>query len=267
MFTGLPYRTFRNQPKEILMSHALDQKVAVVTGGTSGIGLAIARRFAAEGASVYITGRRPQALEDALARIDGDATGIQADASDAADLARLFDAVKERSGRIDVLVANAGGGSFAPLGQITEQQYHDTFDTNVKGTLLTVQGALPLLVDGASVILMSSTTSTLGGAAFSVYAASKAAVRNFARSWALDLKDRAIRVNALSPGPTETPGLLGLVPEDQQQGLLDALTNEVPLGRVADAAEIAAAALFLASDESSFVNGSELFADGGQAQV
>jgi NAD(P)-dependent dehydrogenase (short-subunit alcohol dehydrogenase family) len=155
----------------------------------------------------------------------------------------------------------------SPLGEITEQQYHDTFDTNVKGTLLTVQGALPLLVDGASVILMSSTTNAMGGASFSVYAASKAAIRNFARSWALDLKQRSIRVNALSPGPTQTPGLLGLVPDGQEQGLLDTLAGEVPLGRVADPSEIAAAALFLASDESSFVNGSELFADGGQAQV
>jgi NAD(P)-dependent dehydrogenase (short-subunit alcohol dehydrogenase family) len=249
------------------MTDVLSNKIAVVTGGTSGIGLAIARRFAAEGAKVFITGRRPEALDAALAELDGDVTAARADATNAADLEALYATVREQAGRIDILVANAGGGSFAPLGEITEEQYHQTFDTNVKGTLLTVQGALPLLVDGASVILMSSTTSALGGASFSVYAASKAAIRNFARSWALDLKDRAIRVNALSPGPTHTPGLVGLVPDGQEQGLLDTLAGEVPLGRVADAVEIAAAALFLASDEASFVNGVELFADGGQAQV
>jgi NAD(P)-dependent dehydrogenase (short-subunit alcohol dehydrogenase family) len=249
------------------MSDALTGKVAVVTGGTSGIGLAVVRRFAEEGATVYSTGRRQEAIDTAAAELDGKATFIRADASKATDLESLYETVRERSGHIDVVVANAGGGAFAPLGEITEEQYYDTFDTNVKGTLLTVQGALPLLVDGASVVLMSSTTSALGGASFSVYAASKAAVRNFARSWALDLKDRNIRVNALSPGPTHTPGLLGLVPEDQQQGLLDAVTGEVPLGRVADPSEIAGAALFLASPDASFVNGIELFADGGQAQV
>ena len=249
------------------MSQILDGKVAVVTGGTSGIGRAIAHRFAAEGATVFITGRRQEAIDAVSAEIEGDVTGVRADASNAADLEALYATVRERAGRIDVLVANAGGGSFAPLGQITEEQYHDTFDTNVKGTLLTVQGALPLLVDGASVIVMGSTAGALGGPAFSIYAASKAAIRNFARSWALDLKDRAIRVNALSPGPTHTPGLVGLVPDDQQQDLLDALADDVPLGRVAAPEEIAGAALFLASPDASFVNGIELFADGGQAQV
>ncbi len=249
------------------MSTILQDRVAVVTGGTSGIGLAIARRFAAEGARVFVTGRRQEALDAALTEIDGDVVGVRADASSAADLERLYEAVREQSGRIDVLVANAGGGSFAPLGEITEQQYHDTFDTNVKGTLLTVQGALPLLADGASVVLLGSTAGATGGAAFSVYGASKAAIRNFARSWALDLKDRGIRVNVLAPGPTRTPGLVGLVPADQEQGLLDTLAADVPLGRVADPAEIAGAALFLASPDASFVNGVELFADGGQAQV
>ena len=249
------------------MSGILDGKVAVVTGATSGIGLAIAQRFADEGARLFITGRRQEAIDAALADLPGEATGIRADAANAADLDAFYATVREQAGQIDVLVANAGGGSFAPLGEITEQQYHDTFDTNVKGTLLTVQSALPLLVDGASVVLMSSTTSVLGGAAFSIYAASKAAIRNFARSWALDLKDRSIRVNALSPGPTHTPGLVGLVPDGQQQGLLDTLAADVPLGRVADPREIASAALFLASPDASFVNGTELFADGGQAQV
>ena len=249
------------------MNQTLDGKVALVTGATSGIGRAIAQRFTAEGARVFFTGRRQDAIDRLAAELGDGAAGVRADASAPADLEALYTQINEQAGRIDVLVANAGGGSFAPLGQITEQQYHDTFDTNVKGTLLTVQGALPLLSDGASIILMSSTTSALGGASFSIYAASKAAIRNFARSWALDLKQRGIRVNALSPGPTHTPGLLGLVPEGQQQGLLDTLTDEVPLGRVAEPSEIAGAALFLASPDASFVNGIELFADGGQAQV
>jgi NAD(P)-dependent dehydrogenase (short-subunit alcohol dehydrogenase family) len=249
------------------MSEALSGKVALVTGGSSGIGAAIARRFAAEGATVFITGRRQEAIDAAVAEIEGDVVGVRADVSSQADLESLFAEIGERAGRIDVLVANAGGGSFAPLGEITEEHYHDTFDVNVKGTLFTVQGALPLLPDGASVILMGSNASAGAAPAFSIYSASKAAVRNLARGWALDLKDRAIRVNALSPGPTHTPGLVGLVPDDAQQGLLDALAAEVPLGRVAEPAEIAGAALFLASSDSSFVNGIELFADGGQNQV
>jgi len=249
------------------MTKILDGKIAVVTGGTSGIGLAVAQRFAAEGARLFLTGRRQEAIDTAVEQIDGDVTGVRADAASAADLDALYATVRERAGHIDMLVANAGSGSFAPLGEITEQHYQETFDTNVKGTLLTVQGALPLLVDGASIVLMSSTTSVMGGAAFSVYSASKAAIRNFARSWALDLKDRSIRVNALSPGPTRTPGLVGLVPDDQESTLLETLTASVPLGRVADPAEIAGAALFLVSPDASFVNGTELFADGGQAQV
>jgi NAD(P)-dependent dehydrogenase (short-subunit alcohol dehydrogenase family) len=249
------------------MTQVLAEKVAVVTGGTSGIGLAIARRFADEGARVFVTGRRQEALDAAVAELGGDVTGVRADASVAADVEALFATVRDTAGRVDVLVTNAGGGSFAPLGQITEQQYHDTFDSNVKGTLLTVQGALPLLSDGASVVLVGSTAGSSGDPAFSVYGASKAAVRNFARGWAVDLKDRGIRVNVLSPGPTKTPGLVGLVPGDQEQGLLDALAADVPLGRVADPSEIAGAALFLASSDASFVNGAELFADGGQVQV
>jgi NAD(P)-dependent dehydrogenase (short-subunit alcohol dehydrogenase family) len=251
------------------MSGRLAGKVAVVTGGTTGIGFASAKRFAAEGARVFITGRRQAELDQAVAAIDGHATGIQADSAKMADLNRLYAQVKADAGRIDILFANAGGGSFLPLGSVTEQQYDDTFSRNVKGVLFTVQKALPLLVNGASVILTGSTASIVAMPAFSVYGASKAALRSFARHWTLDLKERRIRVNVLSPGPTKTPGLLGLVGDDRaaQQGMLDQMASELPLGRVADPDEIASAALFLASDDSSFVTGAELFADGGQAQV
>jgi NAD(P)-dependent dehydrogenase (short-subunit alcohol dehydrogenase family) len=249
------------------MSAALQDKVAVVTGAGSGIGRSIAQRFAAEGATVYLVGRRQHTLDEVAAEIGTGAQVVVADTSQLADIDRLFSLVEEKSGRVDVLVANAGGGSLAALGQIAEQDFDATFATNVKGVLFTVQRALPLLSDGASVILTGSTASAKGGPAFSVYGATKAAVRNFARSWIIDLKGQGIRVNVLSPGPTKTPGLVGLVPEAQQQGLLDQLANSVPLGRVADPDEIANAALFLASDQSSFVNGIELFVDGGAAQA
>jgi NAD(P)-dependent dehydrogenase (short-subunit alcohol dehydrogenase family) len=251
------------------MSRRLAGKIAVVTGGTTGIGLASAKRFAAEGAQVFITGRRQAELDQAVAAISGNATGIQADSAKMVDLKRLYALVKADAGRIDILFANAGGGSNLPLGSITEEQYDDTFGRNVKGVLFTVQMALPLLVDGASVILTGSTASIVAMPAFSVYGASKAALRSFARHWTLDLEKRRIRVNVLSPGPTKTPGLLGLAGDDRaaQQGMLDQMASELPLGRVADPDEIASAALFLASDDSSFVTGTELFADGGQAQV
>lgn len=251
------------------MSERFLGKVAVITGGTSGIGLAAARRFAREGAAVFITGRRKAELDAAVASIGGSVTGVQADMSKLADIDRLYDTVRRRHDHIDVLFANAGGGSMLPLGQITEEHYEDIFGRNVKGVVFTVQKALPLLRDGAAVVLTGSTTSIQGTASFSIYSASKAAVRNLARSWTLDLKQRGIRVNVISPGPVKTPGLVELAGTDPaaQQGLLDHMAGQIPLGRVADPDEIANAVAFLASDEASFIAGAELFADGGLAQV
>jgi NAD(P)-dependent dehydrogenase (short-subunit alcohol dehydrogenase family) len=250
------------------MTQKLSNKVAVITGGSSGIGLAIAKRFAAEGATVFITGRRKAELDLAVKAIGPSAIGVQSDVSNLSDLDRLYDAVQQTASYIDVLVANAGGGSFAPLGGISEEDFDSTFGANVKGTLFTVQKALPLLRDGASVILTGSTTTLHALPAFSVYGATKAAVRNFARGWILDLKDRAIRVNVLSPGSTVTPGLQGLASSDAEWKALETqLAANVPLGRLADPDEIAKAAVFLASDDSSYVTGAELFVDGGLAQV
>jgi NAD(P)-dependent dehydrogenase (short-subunit alcohol dehydrogenase family) len=250
------------------MTSKFENKVVVVTGGTSGIGLAAAKAFAAEGASVFITGRRQDALDKAVKQIGGLITGVRGDMSQLADIDRLYDAVQQKHRQIDVVFANAGGGEMAPLGAITEEHYQSTFDTNVKGVLFTVQKALPLLKDGASVILTSSTTSISGTAAFSVYSATKAAVRNFARNWILDLKDRHIRVNAVSPGVTDTAGLDELFGGGEQaQGTKAYLASLIPAGRVGQPEEIAKAVLFLASDDASFVNGIELFVDGGQAQI
>ncbi|MBI3347173.1 MAG: SDR family oxidoreductase [Burkholderiales bacterium] len=250
-------------------SNKLNGKIAVVTGGSSGIGFATAQAFAAEGAVVYITGRRQAELDAAVAAIGPRAIGVQADSSRPADLARLYARVQADHGRIDVLYANAGGGSMLPLGAITEAHYAETFDRNVKGVVFTVQQALPLLGAGASVILAGSTAALKGTANFSIYSASKAAVRALARSWVLDLKDRGIRVNTLSPGPIHTPGLADLAGPDaaQQQGLLDYLTSQIPIGRIGQPRDVAAAALFLASDDAGFITGIDLFVDGGIAQI
>lgn len=249
------------------MSKPLSGKIALITGGTSGIGLAAAQELAAQGAQVYITGRRQQELDAAVATLGSTAVGVRADASSLTELDAVYALIAKQSGRLDILFANAGGGDMMPLGAITEEHFDRIFATNVRGVLFTVQKALPLLVDGASVILTGSTVSIKGTENFSVYSASKAAVRNFARSWSLDLKNRGIRVNVVSPGPVRTNGLGGLVPEEHRQGLFDSLAAQVPLGRLGEPEEIAKVVAFLASDAASFVNGIELFADGGMAQV
>ncbi|MHC2462444.1 SDR family oxidoreductase [Bradyrhizobium embrapense] len=246
----------------------LTGKVAVITGGNSGIGLATAKQFALEGALVFITARRRKELDEATSIIGNGARGIQADISKLSDLDTLYETVAAEAGTIDVLFANAGVGDFAPIGAITEEHFDRIFSINVRGTLFTVQKALPVLRDGASIILTGSTTGTKGTPAFSVYSASKAAIRNFARTWVLDLADRSIRVNVLVPGATSTPGLHGLAPsEDVHTDMIKGLEATTPLRRLGDANEVALAAVFLASDDSSFVTGSELFVDGGSAQI
>ena len=250
------------------MMKKLEGKVALVTGGTSGIGLATAKRFVAEGAYVFITGRRQTELDAAVKAIGENITGVQSDASKMEDLDRLFATIEQEKGHLDVIFANAGGGELVPLGAITEEHFDKTFNTNVKGLLFTVQKALPLLPEGASIILNASTTTTMGTPAFSVYSATKAAVRSFARNWTLDLKERQIRINAISPGVVPTPGynLMGLS-DEQVQDFVATEAKNIPLGRVGTPDEIAKAVVFLACDDSSFVNGIELFVDGGMAQI
>lgn len=249
------------------MSKKLAGKIALVTGGSTGIGLASAQELAEQGAKVYITGRRQEELDAAVALIGPSATGIRADASVLSDLDTVFSTIASESGKLDVLFANAGGGDLMSLGDITEEHFDRIFGTNVRGVLFTVQKALPLLINGASVILTGSTAAVKGTASFSVYSASKAAVRSLARSWALDLKERGIRVNVVSPGPVRTPGLGGLVPEEHRQGLFDALAADVPLGRLGEPEEIGKTVAFLASDDASFINAAEIYVDGGLAQI
>ena len=238
-------------------------KTAVVTGGGSGIGFAAAQRFVEEGAFVYIFGRRQEVLDRAVAKLGEKARAVAGSVTEPGDLARLFEMVKTERGRLDILFANAGTGALAPLGEITPRHYDEIFDINVKGLLFTVQTALPLMREGGSIILTGSTTGVMGTPSFSIYSATKAAVRNFARSWALDLRGTGIRVNVLSPGPTRTELALDVVGAES----MDALGAGTPIGRLGDPAEVAAAAAFLASPDSRFMTGSEMFVDGGLAQT
>jgi NAD(P)-dependent dehydrogenase (short-subunit alcohol dehydrogenase family) len=245
------------------MSTKLEGKVAVVTGGSAGIGLGAAKRFAEEGAHVFITGRRQSELDKAVAAIGRNATALQGDTSKLADIERIYAAVKEKAGRIDVLFANAGTYEFGTLGEITEAHFDKIFDTNVRGLLFTVQQALPLLSKGASVILTGSIASSFGIPSMSVYSASKAAVRSFARSWILDLKARGIRVNVLSPGHTATPGLDVLLDDKQQADV----ATTIPLERLGTPDDLGKAAVFLASDDSAYITGIDLVVDGGVIQT
>jgi NAD(P)-dependent dehydrogenase (short-subunit alcohol dehydrogenase family) len=239
----------------------LQGKLAIITGGTTGIGLASAKLFVEEGAYVFITGRRQKELDEAVKAIGSNVTGVQGDVANLADLDRLYETVGKK-GRLDIVFANAGFGEFAPLGKITEQHFDSLFNTNVKGALFTVQKSLPLLNDGGSIILTGSVAGSKGTPTFATYGATNAAIRNFVRAWTVELKDRRIRSNVLSPGPTETPAI-GQQPADAMARLL----STIPMGRMGKADEIAKAALFLASDDSSFVTGIELFVDGGRAQI
>ena len=241
----------------------LQGKTAVVTGGGSGIGLGAAKRFIDEGAFVYIFGRRQEALDAAVAQLGSSARAIKGSVTDLSDLDRLYAAVKAERGGLDILFANAGTGAFAPLGEITPEHYDQIFDVNVKGLVFTVQKALPLMKKGSSIILTGSSTGVMGTPQFSIYSATKAAIRNLARSWAQDLRGTGIRVNVLSPGPTKTELALEVVGEEA----FNALGTTTPLGRVGDPAETGAVAAFLASSDSSFMTGGEVFVDGGLAQV
>jgi len=240
----------------------LKGKVAVITGGSEGIGLATAKLFVKEGAYVFITGRRPKELDKAANAIGENVTGVQGDASNLADLDRLYETVTKAKGRIDIVIANAGLAEFVPFGKVTEEHFDRLLNINVKGTLFTVQKALPLLNDGGSIIITGSFGSVKGTPHFSVYGATKAALRSFVRTWTTDLKDRHIRSNVLSPGPIKTPQI-----DRQSPEAIARMVSTVPMGRMGEPEEVAKAALFLASDDSAFVTGTELFVDGGLAQV
>jgi NAD(P)-dependent dehydrogenase (short-subunit alcohol dehydrogenase family) len=246
----------------------LDGKIALITGGSSGIGLASAKAFSAEGATVVITGRRKAALDDAVGQIGPSAFGVDGDVSDLADLDRLYALVAERYGRLDVVFANAGGLTIAPFGTVTPEQFEHEMGVNVRGQFFTVQKALPLLRDGGAVLLMASTSHFTGSPGSHLYAGAKAAVRAFARGWTTDLKARRIRVNVISPGPTRTPIVDKMgIPKEALAGFLQQLASAIPLGRIAEPEEIAKAALFLVSDDSSFITGIDLVVDGGMTEV
>ena len=245
------------------MTGKLSGKIALVTGGSAGIGLGIAKRLAEEGARVFVTGRRQSELEKAVTAIGGGATAVQGDISNLDDLDRIYTTIKDKAGRIDVLAVNAGYYEFGSLGEITEEHFDKIFNTNVRGLLFTVQKALPLLTERASVILTGSIASIKGFPSLSTYSASKAAVRSFARSWIADLKGRGIRINVMSPGTVETPGLSNLMAAEQKAETV-AL---VPLGRIGTPDDLGKAAVFLASDDSTYITGIELFVDGGAAQI
>lgn len=245
----------------------LTGKTALVTGGTSGIGLAAARRLADEGAHVFITGRGQGRVDEAVQSIAGSVQGVRSDITDSADLRELAETIRSHGAGLDIVFANAGGGEFATLEDETPEHLADTFNRNVGGTVFTVQHVLPLLNRGASVVLAGSTAATRGTPAFGAYAASKAAIRSLGRTWAVELADKGIRVNTVIPGPVETPGLTGLAPAGEEKALLDEQAAATVVGRVGDPDEIADAVVFLASDRSSFMTGGELVVDGGANQV
>ena len=244
------------------MTNKLEGKTAVITGGAEGIGLATAKLFVQEGAYVFITGRRQKELDAAVKEIGGNVSGIQGDIAQLADLDRLYQTVSKVKGRIDIVFANAGVGEVVPIGEVTAKHFDKLFNINVRGTLFTVQKALPLLKDGSSIILNGSVASVKGTAGFGVYGASKAAIRSFVRTWTTDLKERRIRSNVVSPGPINTPLL-----NRQSPKMIARIASTIPMGRLGEPEEVAKVALFLASDDSSFVTGIELFVDGGRAQV
>jgi NAD(P)-dependent dehydrogenase (short-subunit alcohol dehydrogenase family) len=240
----------------------LQGKVAVITGGTEGIGLAAAHLFVREGAYVFITGRRQKELDEAVKAIGSNVTGVQGDVAKLADLDRLYETVGKVKKRIDIIFANAGVGEFVPFGKVSEEHFDKLFNINVKGTLFTIQKGLPLLNDGGSIVLTGSVAGAKGTPSFGVYAASKAAIRSFVRTWTTDLKDRHIRSNVVSPGPIRTPQA-----SRQPADAIERIVSTVPMGRMGEPDEVAKAALYLASDDSSFVTGIELFVDGGRPQI
>jgi NAD(P)-dependent dehydrogenase (short-subunit alcohol dehydrogenase family) len=244
------------------MTKKLEGKTAVITGGTEGIGLATAKLFVKEGAYVFIMGRRQKELDEAVKALGSNATGVQGDVAKMADLDLLYETVSKVKGRVDIIFANAGVGEFVPFGEVSEEQFDKLFNINAKGTFFTVQKGLPLLNDGGSIILTGSVASVKGTAAFGVYGASKAAIRSFVRTWTTDLKDRRIRSNVVSPGPINTPLVNGLSAD-----VIARMLSTIPMGRMGEPVEVAKAVLYLASDDSSFVSGIELFVDGGRAQV